>query len=158
MPIGISTGTRIQISKNTGVAGATHTMVTLPNVTSASLPSLSVAEIDITNIGSTTKSYICGTSDNGTCEFAFQHERTTAGAPAANIKALMLRVPAANTNPDRIEIAYNYDAIASGQQYVLAAFNAHFMTSTIEGSVDEVVGGTMTYRITGDVTLTAPTK
>lgn len=156
MPIGISTGTIVSIAKNT--TAASPTFVTLPNVTSISVPSMTAAEIETTTIGSTTKSFIMGTQDNGTIEIAFQHERTSASVPSNDIKALMLRVPAPNTVTDQIRIDFEFDQTAVGSTFLRLFCNAHFMSATIEGSIDELVGGTMTYRISGAITYTVVTK
>lgn len=150
MPTVTSTGTILQIAREDVSENPVY--ITFPNVTSISLPSISAAEIDTTAVASTVKSCILGTRDSGTCELGFQHERTTANAPAASVKALMLRVPQANQVNDSIRILINFNSTASGATYPFITFQGQFMTSTIDSAIDELVAGTITYRISGGIT------
>jgi len=151
-----STGTILQIAKNDISANPAY--ITLPNVTNLSLPSLAAAEIDTTAVASLTKTFILGTADNGTCEIEFQFERTNASTPADNIKALMLRLPAANQVNDSIRILFNFNTTPSGGSYPFISFQGQFMSSTIDAAIDEVVSGSMTYRISGGITQAQGTK
>lgn len=105
-------------------------------ITSISLGGISTAEIDITGLTDTAKSYIMGTKDGGTVEVSVIVDSSavpdlpTSGATSATSFALRFG--------------------ASGPTFTFSAF---IQQCSVEASVDGAVTASYTLRISGDITV-----
>jgi hypothetical protein len=112
-------------------------------IQSISFSGISAAEIDVTNLTSTAKSYVLGTTDGGTVEVtAFM----TSGAGLQPT----LPTSGASTPTDMKVIFGNAD---NGKDGVTLAFAGYVQNTAMEAAVDGAVGVTYTIRISGPVTV-----
>jgi hypothetical protein len=107
-------------------------------VTSISFSGISAAEIDVTNLASTAKSYVLGTMDGGTVEISCF---MTAAAPT---------LP---TSGDGAPTSYVLRFGSTGGPTV--SFTGYVQNTSFEAAVDGAVTTTYTIRLTGTVTIAA---
>lgn len=107
-------------------------------ITAISIGGISTAEIDVTSLASTFKTYVMGTLDGGTVTVSVNHDSGTAPdmpvAGNATPTAFTLRFGASGTGPT-------------------FTFDAYVQNLTTEAAVDAVVSGTYTLRISSNVTV-----
>jgi len=120
--------------------------LSIPNTTSVSFSGIAATEIDVTALDSGSKTYVLGTRDNGTAEVSAFVNRTN--APYMPISG--------NSTPGLFTCALG-DSQTSGSQYIAIAGGCYLQSTAIEGSVDNAVSVTYTFRLTGTITVTAST-
>lgn len=107
-------------------------------ITAISIGGISTAEIDVTSLASTFKTYVMGTLDGGTVTVTVNHDAGTVPdmpvAGSATPTSFVLRFGAASTGPT-------------------FTFDAYVQNLTTEAAVDAVVSGTYTLRISSNVTV-----
>lgn len=113
-------------------------------IQSISFSGITAAEIDVTMLTSTAKTYVLGTMDGGTVEVtAFM----TGGAgvnPTLPVSG--------ESSPTAMAVAFgNQD---NGNDFVKVAFSAYVVNTAMEATVDSAVQVTYTLRISGAVTIT----
>jgi hypothetical protein len=125
------------------VTGPTN-FVQIPNTTSISFSGIAATEIDVTALDSVGKTYVLGTRDNGTVEItAFVNRQTAPLMPVSG-----------NSSPGVFICALGDDQ-TSGSQYINVTGGCYLQSTAIEGSVDNAVAVTYTFRLTGTITVTA---
>jgi hypothetical protein len=120
--------------------------VSIPNITSISFSGIAATEIDVTALDSVGKTYVLGTRDNGTVEITAFVNRTT--APFMPVSG--------NSTPGLFTAALG-DSQTSGSQYIAIAGGCYLQSTAIEGTVDNAVTVTYTFRLTGTITVSAAT-
>jgi hypothetical protein len=108
-------------------------------VTSISFSGISAAEIDVTNLASTAKSYVLGTMDGGTVEISCFMTATAPTLP---------------TSGDGSPTSYGLRFGATGP---VVSFTGYVQNTSFEAAVDGAVSTTYTIRLTGTVTIAAGT-
>jgi hypothetical protein len=110
------------------------------DITQMTFSGFSAAEIDVTQLVSTSKAYIMGTNDPGTCTVT-----TMVNAAAANKPPV----------PQSGGTAYAYTVYfgGTGTSGLKFMFNAFLTGTTLEAAVDGAVAATYTLQITGAVTV-----
>ena len=115
-------------------------------ITSISFSGITAAEIDVTNLSSSAKSYVLGTSDGGTVEVSCN---TTAAQPSLPT--------AGDASPTSFVVRFGPQGAAAPNQSVLATFTGYIVNTSFEASVDSQVITTYTIQITGAVTMSLST-
>lgn len=109
-------------------------------ITSLSFSGFEATEIDITGIADTSKAFVLGTLDGGTCEVSCLMERSVAfSMPTAG-----------STTPT--SFAIRFGAAGGGP---VVTFTAYIQNTSVEASTDEACTVTYTLRLTGSITITA---
>ena len=117
-------------------------------ITSISFSGITAAEIEVTNLSSTSKTYVLGTSDGGTVEVSCN---TTAAAPSLPT--------AGDASPTSFVVRFGPQGTAvAGFSSVLATFTGYIVNTSFEASVDSQVITTYTIQITGAVTMSLSTS
>ena len=112
-------------------------------VTAISLGGISTAEIDVTALSDTSKSYIMGTIDGGTVDVSVNLDTgVTVSLPTAG---------------DNVPTVFSLRFGAASGQGVTFGFSAYIQSSSVEASVDAQVTASYTLRITGAVTVAVST-
>ena len=120
--------------------------VTIPNTTSISFSGIAATEIDVTALDSVGKTYVLGTRDNGTVEVsAFVNRQDAPYMPVSG-----------NSTPGLFACTLG-DNVTVGSQYINVAGGCYLQSTAIEGTVDNAVSVTYTFRLTGTITVTAVT-
>jgi hypothetical protein len=116
-------------------------------VTAINLGGISTAEIDVTGIGDTSKSYVMGTLEGGTIEVTVNVDNAnaavtlpTAGASTAAVYTLTFGTPSASNACPRF------------------SFNAFVQNISVEAGIDAQVTATYTLRINGAITVSSVTS
>jgi hypothetical protein len=125
-------------------AGATNIK---GHVTAVNLGGISTAEIDVTGIGDTSKSYVMGTLDGGTIE-------VTVNVDTAN--AAVTLPTAGDATADAYTLTFGTPAV--GNACPRFAFNAFVQNISVEAALDGAVTATYTLRISGAITVTSVTS
>jgi len=111
-------------------------------ITAISFSGFTAAEIDVTSITSTSKEFVLGTLDGGTCEVSCMMERSAAfNMPTAG-----------NTTPTSFTVRFG---AAGGGPTV--TFTGYIQNTSVEASTDEAVTVTYSIRMTGSVTIASGT-
>ena len=108
-------------------------------VTAISIGGISTAEIDVTSLASTFKTYVMGTLDGGTVTVTVNHN-------AGEVPDLPV---AGSATPTSFVLRFG----ASGATGPTFSFDAYVQNLTTEAAVDAVVSGTYTLRISSTVTV-----
>lgn len=120
--------------------------VAIPNTTSISFSGIAATEIDVTALDSAAKTYVLGTRDNGTVEIAaFVNRQNAPFLPVSG-----------NSTPGLFSATLGDDQTV-GSQYITVAGGCYLQSTAIEGTVDNAVSVTYTFRLTGTITVTANT-
>lgn len=104
-------------------------------VTALSFSGISAAEIDVTTLASTAKTYVLGTTDGGTVEVT------------CNMTTVPETPISGNDEPEEYQIQF-------GESGPTATFDGYIQNVSMEAAVDSQVTCTYTIRITGPVALT----
>ena len=112
-------------------------------ITSISLGGVSTAEIDTTSLASGSKSAIMGTLDGGTVEVSF------IAKTGQSLGLQFYKPTAGNNSPYLYRIAFTD---GTNDLYYLQ-FYAYIQSTNLEAAVDSAVSGSMTLRITGNVSV-----
>lgn len=114
----------------------------LGTITAISMGGISTAEIDVTSLASTFKTYIMGTLDGGTITVSVD---CVAGA--------LISMPTAGlATPISFSIRFGTHA-ATPNQKPLFAFSGYIQNTAVEAAVDSQVKATYTIRVSSDVTV-----
>ena len=132
---------------STGSTFTTGSGDVVGEITSISFSGITAAEIDVTNLSSSSKSYVLGTADGGTVEISCN---TTAAAPVLPT--------AGDASPTSFVVRFGPVGAASPLQSVLATFTGYIVNTSFEASVDSQVITTYTIQITGAVTMSISTS
>lgn len=127
-----------------GGAGATNIKGA---VTAVNLGGISTAEIDVTGIGDTSKSYVMGTLDGGTIEVTVNVDTAAA---ALTLPSSGSSTPAAYT--------LTFGTPAVGNACPRFSFSAYIQNVSVEAALDAQVTATYTLRISGAITVTSATS
>ena len=103
-------------------------------VTALSFSGISAAEIDVTTLASTAKTYVLGTSDGGTVE----------------VTCNMTTAPSTPTSGDDDPTSF---VIQFGEDGPSVTFDGYIQNVSMEAAVDSQVTCTYTIRITGAVSI-----
>lgn len=114
----------------------------LGTITAISFGGISTAEIDVTSLASTFKTYIMGTLDGGTITVSVD---CIAGA-------LVSMPTAGDATPSSFSIRFGTHA-ATPNQKPLFTFSGYVQNTAIEAAVDSQVKATYTIRVSSDVTV-----
>lgn len=125
---------------------AAPNFVAIPNTTSISFSGIAATEIDVTSLTDSGKTYVLGTRDNGTVEITAFVNRTDAPF-----------LPVSGNSTPGLFVAALGDSQTPGSQYIALAGGCYLQSTAIEGSVDNAVSVTYTFRLTGTITVTAST-
>ena len=118
------------------------------DITSLSFSGISCAEVDVTALSSTSKSYVLGTLDGGTVEVGVNLVTGASGYTSLSVPT------AGNATPTSFVIRFGKGD--AGTTYVPSlGFDAYIQQASVEAGIDAPVSATYTLRITGAVTLTA---
>ena len=112
----------------------------LGTITAISMGGISTAEIDVTSLASTFKTYIMGTLDGGTITVSVD-------LIAGTLVSLPL---AGDSTPTSFSIRFGTHA-ASPNQKPLFSFSGYIQNTTVEAAVDSQVKATYTIRVSGDM-------
>jgi len=117
------------------------------HVTSVNLGGISTAEIDVSALADTSKSYIMGQLDGGTIEVSVNVDNANAA----------VTLPTAG---DSTAAAYTltFGTPAVGNACPRFSFNAYIQNVSVEAGVDAQVTATYTLRISGAVTVASATS
>lgn len=118
---------------------ATLAQVTVGNLVSAPMPGGSKSELDVTNLDSAAKEYIAGLRDSGQATLSFHSDQTNAG------QMVLKSSFAASGNVASPFVL----TLPNGKTRSFNAFVMNFGEPTI--GVDQVLTGSVTLRITGEV-------
>jgi hypothetical protein len=113
-------------------------LLIIGEVTAISFSGIGAAEIDVTKLSDTTKTYVLGTTDGGTVEVSCN---TTNAAPTLPTSG--------NASPHNFIIAFGGTAAGLPR----ATFTAYVSGTSFEASVDQQVTTTYTLRLTGPITM-----
>jgi hypothetical protein len=117
------------------------------SITAISFSGLSTAEIDVTDITSTNKTYVMGTLDGGTVEVTVNVDTLAAtGAPVST--------PTAGDNVPT-SFVLRLGGGAASLEVPTFSFSAYIQSVSVEAAVDQQVTATYTLRITGGVTISS---
>lgn len=119
------------------------------DITSLSFSGISCAEVDVTTLSSTTKSYVLGTLDGGTVEVGVN--LVTGGAGYTSLST----PTAGNATPTNFVIRFGKGNSATTTFVPQLTFDAYIQQVSVEAGIDAPVSATYTLRITGAVTLGA---
>lgn len=112
----------------------------LGTITGISMGGISTAEIDVTSLASTFKTYIMGTLDGGTITVSVDC-----------IAGVSVSMPlAGDATPSSFSIRFGTHA-ASPNQKPLFSFSGYIQNTAIEAGVDAQVKATYTIRVSGDM-------
>ena len=120
--------------------------VEIPLASGLSFSGIAATEIDVTSLTNTGKTFVMGTRDNGTVEVTAFVDRTTAPL-----------LPTSGDSTPGLFVATLGDDTTSGSQYIGVSGGCYLQSTAIEGSVDNAVTVTYTFRLTGTITVTANT-
>ena len=113
-------------------------------VTAISLGGISTAEIDVTALADTSKSYIMGTIDGGTIDVTVNLDSgVTVSLPTAG-----------DATPTSFTLRFGPSTASVG---VIFTFSAYIQSASVEASVDAQVTASYTLRITGAVSVALQT-
>ena len=112
----------------------------LGTITAISMGGISTAEIDVTSLASTFKTYIMGTLDGGTITVSVD---LIAGA-------LVSMPVAGDATPTSFSIRFGTHAISPNQK-PLFTFSGYIQNTAVEAAVDSQVKATYTIRVSGDM-------
>jgi hypothetical protein len=133
MPAISSVGTQFVLPS---AGGVTNTVSGI--ITAMSLSGVSCAEIDVTSLASTTKSYVLGTRDGGTIDITVNVDQGSS--------------PDMPTAGDAIPTLFKLRFGPNGGGGPQFEFNAYIQSVSVEASVDQQVIANYTLRLTGSIT------
>jgi hypothetical protein len=113
-------------------------LLMIGEVTAISFSGIGAAEIDVTQLSNTTKSYVLGTTDGGTVEVTCN---MTNAAPTLPVSG--------NASPHNFLLRFGGNVVG----YPTASFTAYVAGASFEASVDQQVTTTYTLRLTGPITM-----
>jgi hypothetical protein len=114
----------------------------IPLARGISFSGIAATEIDVTSLTSAGKTFVMGTRDNGTVEVSAFVNRTTAP----------LLPTSGNSTPGAFYCTLG-DNITPNSQYIQVTGSCYLQSTSIEGSVDNAVMVTYTFRLTGTITV-----
>lgn len=113
-------------------------LLMIGEVTAISFSGIGAAEIDVTQLSNTTKTYVLGTTDGGTVEVTCN---TTNAVPTLPVSG--------NATPHNFILRFGGNVTG----YPKATFTAYVAGTSFEASVDQQVTTTYTLRLTGPITM-----
>lgn len=119
---------------------ATPSQVTVGNLTSVPMPGGQKAELDATNLSSTSKEFLAGLRDNGQATVSFHVDQDDAGQ-----MVLRSSFAASGNSPSPFTVT-----LPNGKTRTFNAFCMNYGEPTL--GVDNILTGSATLRITGDIT------
>jgi hypothetical protein len=114
-------------------------------ITAISFSGISAAEIDVTKLSDTAKTYVLGTVDGGTVEISCNTTNATIALPTSG-----------DATPSSFAIRFGPAGTITLPAPV-ATFTAYISSVSIDASVDQQVTTTYTLRITGAITMSSVT-
>jgi hypothetical protein len=115
-------------------------------ITAISFSGVTAAEIDVTKLSDTTKTYVLGTADGGTIEVSCNMTNAAPALPTSG-----------DATPTSFVIRFGPQGTLTVPS-VLATFTAYISNVSFEASVDQQVTTTYTLRLTGAITMTTSTS
>lgn len=119
---------------------ATPSQVTVGNLTSVPMPGGQKAELDATNLSSTSKEFLAGLRDNGQATVSFHVDQDDAGQ-----MVLRSSFAASGNSPSPFTVT-----LPNGKTRTFNAFCMNYGEPSL--GVDGIFTGSATLRITGDIT------
>ena len=126
-------------STYTSGGSATPSQVTVGNLTSVPMPGGQKAELDATNLSSTSKEFLAGLRDNGQATVSFHVDQDDAGQ-----MVLRSSFAASGNTPSPFTVT-----LPNGKTRTFNAFCMNYGEPTL--GVDGIFTGSATLRITGDI-------
>lgn len=123
----------------TSGGSATPSQVTVGNLTSVPMPGGQKAELDATNLSSTSKEFLAGLRDNGQATVSFHVDQDDAGQ-----MVLRSSFAASGNTPSPFTVT-----LPNGKTRTFNAFCMNYGEPTL--GVDGIFTGSATLRITGDI-------
>jgi hypothetical protein len=142
MPIATQ-GTTIEITKT----GTPPTVAAIAQATGWSGPRMTRNEIDVTNLLSTAKEFLLGLKDPGEFSIDVNYDLADPGQKLAWDEL---------GKNENLDVKVTFPLVAPATTPGSFAFQALVMNFETAGRADDKVTGTLTLRITGDVTAVAP--
>jgi hypothetical protein len=135
-----SAQTLFRYASTTGSGGTVNT--TFGNLNEISLDGISVASIDVSDLNSTVKTTVCGTSDNGTITLSFMPDDTT---------YITILDPALYAAATFRKFDLRFGSAGAG---TTVAFSGYPTSLNVTTGIDEAIKVDCTIRITGGLTWT----
>jgi hypothetical protein len=129
------------------IFGGTDAATIKGAVTSVSLGGISTAEIDVTGIGDTSKSYVMGTLDGGTIEV---------GVNVDTAAAALTLPTAGDSTPYAYTLTFGTPSV--GNACPRFTFSAYIQNVSVEAALDAQVTATYTLRVSGSITVASATS
>ena len=117
------------------------------HVTAVNLSGINTAEIDVTGLVDTSKSYVMGVLDGGTIEVTCNVD---------NANAAVTLPTSGDTTTDAYTLTFGTPAV--GNAVPRFSFNAYIQNTSVEAGVDAQVTVTYTLRISGAITVSSVTS
>ena len=114
-------------------------------ITAISFSGITAAEIDVTKLSDTTKTYVLGTADGGTVEVSCNMTNAVPVLPTSG-----------DATPTSFVVRFGPQGTLTVPS-VLATFSAYVSNVSFEASVDQQVTTTYTLRLTGAITMSTST-